>query len=211
MTTRFINLFIVMILAITAAYGQAFEGKIVYQNSYKSKISNVTDAQFGSMMGTTQEYFIKKGNYKTESNGTFLQWQLYVNADNKLYAKMANSPAVLWNDGSVNTDEVLKAEINRNAADILGYECDELIMTCKSGVQKYYFSSKLKVDPKSFENHKFGNWSEYISRSGALPLKISIDNPQFVLESVATEIKPMKLDNALFKLPPDAKLEKSPY
>ena len=39
----------------------------------------------------------------------------------------------------------------------------------------------------------------------------SIDNPQFILESVATEIKPMKLDDALFKLPPDAKLEKSPY
>ena len=68
MTTRFIILFTVIILSITMVYGQTFEGKIVYQNSYKSKISNVTDAQFGSMMGTTQEYFIKKGNYR-ETNG----------------------------------------------------------------------------------------------------------------------------------------------
>lgn len=211
MTARLINLLTVMIMAITAATGQTFEGKIVYQNSYKSKMPNVTDAQFGSMMGTTQEYFIKKGNYKTQSDGTFLQWQLYVNDDNKLYTKTANSPAVFWNEGAVNTDEVLKTEINRNATEILGHKCDELVMTCKSGVQKYYFSNKLKVDPKLFENHKFGNWSEYISRSGALPLKISIDNPQFVLESVATEIKPMKLEDALFRLPPDTKVEKSPY
>mgnify|MGYP000055868459 CR=1 FL=1 len=211
MISRLANVLMIVVLCAGSAFGQAFEGKVTYQTSYKSKMPNVTDEQFSSMMGTTQEYFIKGGAYKTSSNGSMLQWQLYVNADNKLYSKMSNAPAVWWNDGNVSTDEVLKTEINRNATDILGYKCDEFIMTCKSGVQRYYFNHKLKVDPKSFDKHKFGNWNVYISNTGALPLKMSIDNPQFVMESVAVEVKPMKLDDEFFKLPPDIKTEKSPY
>lgn len=211
MNSKLGTLLVVLALSVGSAYGQMFEGKIVYQTSYKSKMPNVTDEQFSSMMGTTQEYFIKGGSYKTTSNGAMLQWQLYDNAENKLYSKMANAPAVWWNDGAVSTDEVLKTGINRNATEILGYKCDELVMTCKSGVQRYYFSNKLKVDPKSFDKHKFANWNVYISNTGALPLKMSIDNPQFVMESVAVEVKPMKLDDEFFKLPADIKTEKSPY
>ncbi len=69
----------------------------------------------------------------------------------------------MWNDGAVNPDSVLKTELNKEVVDILGYKCDELILTCKSGVQKYYFNSKLQIDPKLFENHKFGNWYQYLS------------------------------------------------
>lgn len=124
---------------------------------------------------------------------------------------MANSPAVLWNDATVNPDEVLKAEINKNVLEILGLQCDELVLTCKSGLQKYYFNSKWKIDSKLFENHKFGNWYEFLSRANAVPLKIIIDNAQFLLEAIATEISEQKIENAVFVLPANVKLEKSPY
>jgi len=80
-----------------------------------------------------------------------------------------------------------------------------------SGIQKYYFNTKLRVDPKLFEKHKYGNWNEVISRTSALPLKMTIDTPQFTLESTATEITPIKLDDKIFELPADSKVEKSPY
>jgi len=163
------------------------------------------------MMGTTQEFFIKGGNYKSTMNGTLVLWQLYVNQDNKLYTKMSNVQSILWNDGAVNTDEVLKSEINKNAIEILGHMCDELILTCKSGIQKFYFSSKLKIDPALYANHKFSNWNEVIAKSSSLPLKIILDNHQFGLESIATSITPMSLDDKLFELPAGSKLEKSPY
>lgn len=203
--------FLFAFLLNTAAMGQFFEGRIVYENNYQSKLPNMTDQQFTAMMGTTQEFHIKGGNYKSSFNGTLLQWQLYSNTDNKLYTKMAGSPAIRWNDGAVNTDEVLKAEMNRGAVEILGYACDELILTCKNSVQKYYFSSHLKADVKLFEDHKLYNWYEFISRSNALPLKMIINNQQFVLECTAVEIKAMSLDNTLFQLPAGSKLEKSPY
>ena len=149
--------------------------------------------------------------YKSVANGSFFQWQLYVNKDNKLYIKMANSDSLLWNNAATNKDEILKVELNKNVLEILDYKCDELILTCKSGIQKYYFNTKLSVDAKLFVNHKYGNWYDFVSRSNSSPLKSVVDNEQFTLESIATEVKEMKLDKAFFELPTDAKTMKSPY
>jgi len=209
--TSIFRIFFFLTISSVVCPGQSFEGKVTYETAYKSKIPNVTDALYTEMMGKSQEYNLKNGNYRTTSNGTFLQWQLYLNKDNKLYTKFSNSASVLWNDGAVNPDSVLKTEFNKEIIDILGYKCDELILTCRSGIQKYYFNSKLKIDPKLFENHKFGNWYQYLSHSQAVPLKMILDNVQFSVVIVATAIQPQKIDDQLFLLPADAKLEKSPF
>ena len=203
--------FLLAILFAIPSFGQAFEGKIVYQSTYKSKTPNMTDEQFAAMLGSTQEYFIKNGDYKTVTNGSLVLWQLYVNKDNKLYTKMSNSETAYWNDGAVNPDEVLKAAINKNVAEILGYPCDEVVLTCKSGLQKYYFNTKLSVDITLFTNHKFGNWYDYLLKANSLPLKMIIDNAQLSFESLATEVTPMKLDKAFFELPANTATTKSPY
>jgi hypothetical protein len=208
---RTINLLTLLLTTITLASAQNFEGKIIYKNEYKSKIPNVPNEQFASMMGTTWEYYIKEGNFKTTTDGTFFQWQLYINKDNKLFNKMSNSAAVLWNDGSVNPDEVIKSELNKGVVNILGYQCDELILTCKSGVQKYYFSPELKVNGGHFEKLKFGNWDVIMAKTNGLPLKMIIETPQFSIESLATVVTPMKLEDKMFELPADSKVEKSPY
>jgi hypothetical protein len=208
--TKTITFLLATLFAITS-FGQTFEGKIVYKNTYKSKMPNVTDDQLTIMMGSTQEYFIKNGDYKSVTNSSIFQWQLYVNKDNKLYNKMANSETLLWNDGATNPDEIFKAELNVGVTEILGYKCDELVLTCKSGTQKYYFNTKLSLDTKLFVNHKFGNWYDFLSKSNSLPLKSIVDNGQFTLESVAIEIKEMKLDKTLFDLPADVKTMKSSY
>lgn len=203
--------FMLVTLISVSAVAQNFEGKINYQNTFKSKIPNVTDEMLTQMMGTSLEYNMKEGNYKTISNGTFLLWQLYLQKENKVYSKFSNSNSIFWNDGAENKDEVLDIVLNRKALEILGNQCDELILTCKSGIQKYYFTPKYKVDPKFFENHKFGNFYAYVLKSQAVPLKITIDNVQFSMESVATSIEEQKIDHALFALPENATLEKNPY
>ena len=208
--TKTITFLLGTLFAITS-FGQTFEGKIVYKNTYKSKMPNVTDEQFTTMMGSTQEYFIKNGDYKSVANGSFFQWQLYVNKDNKLYSKMANSEKLLWNDGATNSDEILKAEVNKSVIEVLGYKCDELVLTCKSGIQKFYFNLKFSVDTKLFVNHKFGNWYDFLLKTNSLPLKTIVDNGQFSLESIATEIKEMKLEKPVFDLPTDLQTMKSPY
>jgi hypothetical protein len=207
------KLLLVLVLSLSSVSGfsQTFEGEIIYINSFKTKNEKITDQQWTSILGSTQEYFIKEGDYKSVTKGAFFQWQQYSNKDNKIYTKMSNSEIAFWNDGSIQGDEVLKAEVNKNVIEILGYKCDEVILTCKSGVQKYYFNSKLSVDPKLFSNHKFGNWFDYLSKSGALPLKTIIETAQFTMESIAIEVKPMKLDSKIFELPAGIKTEKSSF
>lgn len=190
---------------------QNFEGEIIYKNSYSSKISTISDQQLNGMLGNITEYYIKGGNYKTVTNGTFLQWQLYINKDNKLYNKFAIAETLLWNDCSKNPTEVVKTEIKKGVLSILGYVCDEVTLTCKNGLQKYYFSSKLKVNAKAFANHNFYNLNTYLALAHAVPLKTVIEIDQFTLENEATEIKQMKLDDKFFELPANAETAPSPY
>ena len=190
---------------------QNFEGIIIYKNSFKSKSPNVTDMQFEQMMGSREEFYIKNGDYKSVRNGTFYQWSLYVNKENKFYSKLSNSDTLYWDDAGSNTDTVLKVEVNREAINILGYKCDELILTCKNGIQKHYFNSKLHVDPNLYVKHKFANWYDYLLKSQSLPLKSIVEYEQFILEMVATEVKEMKLSESFFDLPINSKSKKNPY
>ena len=198
------------VFTVLFTFGQAFEGKIVYTNNFKSKNQQIPDQQWQTMLGSTQEYFIKGGNYKSVANGKLMQWQLYLNKDNKLYVKMSNSEKAIWNDGNIRGDEVLKTEVNKEVTEILGYKCDEVVLTCKSGVQKYYFNTKISVDSKLFVNHKFGNWYQFLSLSNALPLKMVIETTQFTITSTATEVKASKLDDNLFQLPSGIQTMQSP-
>ncbi len=202
---------ILMTVISVTVFGQTFEGKITYQNSYISKLPNVQDQQFNSMMGTTQEYIIKGGDYKSSSNGTLVQWQLYINKDNKLYNKMSNSETIFWNDGITNPDSIISVVINKGVTEILGYKCDEVVLTCKSGVQKYYFNQKIAVDISLFKNHLYGNWYDFLKVSKSLPLKSIIETQQVTVVSEATDIKEMKLDDKEFRLPENAKTAKSSY
>jgi hypothetical protein len=206
----FATLIITSFITFTS-FAQNFEGEIVYQNTYKSKIPSLTDERFTSMMGATQEYFIKDGWYKSVSNGTLLQWQIYIPMDNKMYTKMSNNEAALWTDAAANSDSVISEVLNKAVIDILGYKCDELILQCKSGTQKYYFSSKLGIDSKLFINHKYGNWYAYVSRSNAVPLKMEIDNAQFTLTCTASKVQAQKLAASVFQLPAGISTSKSPY
>src|SRR6478736_2624995 len=116
------NRIILIVLLITTAFvahAQYFEGQITYQNKFKSKLPNVSDDQFNAMMGSVQEYYVKGGDYKTTANGSFFQWQIYLNKDNKLYNKFANSETLLWIDGASNNDEVVMVDYNKDVITIL--------------------------------------------------------------------------------------------
>ena len=202
---------IAFIFASVSAFSQAFEGGILYMNSVKSKNKKITDAQYTQMFGSQIEYFIKQGNYKYLSNGTIAQCQLYNNKENKVYTKLANSETVYWNDAAVDSEVILKSEVKKHSTVILKYLCDELILTCKSGVRKYYYTPQFVVNPVLFANHKYGNVYEVYKTSKSIILKTIIETPDCVMETVATQIKKKVLDNKVFYLPPTVKAVKSPF
>lgn len=101
-------------------------------------------------------------------------------------------------------------ETQKDQAEILGYKCDALVVNTKTGKAKYYFSKKIEVDPKSYDNHQYGNWALVIEQIKSLPIKIEIETPQFILVSVATEVKEMELEDSFFDLP-EVPAKKGPY
>lgn len=206
------QLLIILFISITStATAQSFEGKIIYQVSYKSKHPNVKDEQFNAMMGTVQEYIIKGADYKSSFNGTTFQWQQYDSKTNKLYNKMTNSKSIQWMDAGTNDDKVLNVKLNKGVTEVLGHKCDELILTCNSGVQKYYFNEKLAVDVSLFKNHLYSNWYEYLKIAKSLPLKSIIESPQYIVERIATEIIEMELGDKEFQVPDKGKVANKPY
>jgi hypothetical protein len=193
------------------AYGQRFEGRIIYHNTYTTKLANVTTDEWNDNMGSMEEYLIGDSDYKVTTNGRLFEWQLYNNRANKIYTKMANTEYIYWNDAGVDEDSVLQVQVNKSDTVVLGYKCDELILTCSTGIQKYYFNSKLGISAKLFAKHKFGNWNQYLTIANAVPLETIIDNEQFTMVSVAVEIKSTHIDKKEFTLPEDAKTVQSPY
>ena len=199
-----------LVLTTTFCSAQLFEGRVVYENTYESKNTQFPSEKLQEMMGDNQTYLYKDGDYKSIMNGKFMEWQLYRNQENKLYRKMANSELAFWNDAALNTDSVLSFEINRNVIEILGYKCDELVLNCTSGTQKYYYSRKLAIDAKLFENHTYGNWHSFLEKAKAIPLKMVVDNPELTLTSIAISVEPMALSKSEFELPEKMATTKSP-
>jgi len=190
---------------------QNFEGKIVYRNSYISKLPQVQDIQFTAMMGSVQEYFIKGGNYKSVTNGTFAQMQFYIQSDNRLYSKFAISDTLFWTDAVNDSDPVSKFSVLKDQEIVMGIRCDAIVIETKSGKATYYFNTMYAVDPYQYKNHRFGNWAFLMDKIKALPLKIVMENSQFKLVSIATEVKEQELDSNMFKLPDGTVIKPSPF
>lgn len=169
----------------------------------------MTDDQFNQVMGTVNEYYIKGEKYKSVLNGSFIQMQLYDPSTNRLYNKTAFTDTLYWYDASTNASPVIDFEVVEGQKEILGYKCDVLTLNTESGKEVYYYNPELKVDPRDYENHNFGNWSFIMSKTKSLPLRVEIDNQQFTSVFEVVKVESIELEDNLFELP-DLPTTKSP-
>lgn len=179
---------------------QDFEGMIVYSVNYESKSSDVTSDQLNSLMGTKQWYAIKGGNYKSVFNGNFIKLQIYRSDENRNYSLTAKSDILYYEDYSENKDKALSYEIKKNQDTIMGVPCDLIIVKAEKSKTFYYFNSSYKVNPELFKGHNYGNWYYMVSKTEALPLKTIMETEQFIMTSIATEVKPMQLKDNVFEI-----------
>lgn len=198
-----------LILIALNTTAQTFEGKITYANDYQSKLANLKSEQLNAMMGTKQDYYIKGSNYKSVFNGAFTKMQLYKASENKSYTLTEKNDTLYWEDYSINKDEAVKYELQKNKETVLGITCDVLIVEAKKSKTYFYFNSKYSVNPELFKQHNYGNWFYTISKTKALPLKTVYETDQFILTSTATEIKEQKLEDNFFELLDKKKVAKA--
>jgi len=192
-----------------AGSAQSFEGKVIYHTTYESNMAGVSTEQLTKMAGDTCKYYMKGGNYRSDLNGTYYIWQIYINRDNKLYNKFSNSGTIRWDDGAINKDTIYKVQLNKGVTEILGYKCDELIFTCKSDTEKYYFTSKFHINSDLYTKQVYQNWYDYLKIAKAMPLKMVMTSKDINVSMVAVDITPMKIDESMFTLPEGAEIEKN--
>lgn len=197
---KFILLFS-LLFCFMYSFCQSFEGEVVYSIKYKSKLPGLTDEQLTDLAGDRQEYFIKQGKYKSVMNGHIITMQLYDDVENRIYNKTPKSDTLYWFSASVNNDTVVKYEMVRADTVLLGKKCNILKVYTASGVSTYYYSSEYAIDSNRFIEHKYGNWGFYVGKTGAISLKMVVDNKQFFMESVAVEIKALALKDSFFEVP----------
>ncbi|HRN46455.1 MAG TPA: hypothetical protein PKW69_00365 [Niabella sp.] len=205
-------LLFLIISPIRAVLGQTFEGKITYQISCKSNLKDYSDEEVCAGAPSTQEYFIKNGNYKfLFSDSSDYQWMLYNNKENKIYTKTSWTDTIYWRDPTKDIDTVLEVKSNKKVINILGLLCDEVIFICKEQIHKFYYNPQISVDKDFFINHKYGNLYDFYKISNSLVLKEIIEYKYFTLESVAIEIRQMEVSEDAFKFPSTFVTSENPY
>lgn len=192
------------------AFSQSyFEGEVIYSNKFTSKVDNLTSLQLETIVGNRQEYFIRNGDYRSQTNGYGIVLQIYNASTNRIYNKTTKSDTLYWFDASANLDKVISFEIVKNREEILEVMCDALILKTTATVTTYYYNRKYKADADLYTNHQFGNWYYMLTKTSALPLKTVIENQQFIMESTAIEIKPMSLSDRYFVIKEGTALKQS--
>ena len=191
-------------------YAQSFEGIVSYDVLVKSKGEDTPNQMMSNMMGTKWTYYYKGQNYRTTTNGVLVKEQIYDPLKQKLFTLMSNE--WLWNDVTVLSNPVLSWQITENAMEVFGLPCNELYMETQSGIHRYYYNATYTLPKSGFENHHYGNWSDFISKTGALPLKSITESNGFIFEVTVTEIDTTTaLSDSIFFLPQNVKVRKSPY
>jgi len=129
---------LLLLISPIVCFSQIFEGKITYANSYKSKSPQLKDGQLGAMMGTTQDYYIKGGDYKSVFNGSFVKMQLYKTTDNRSYTLTGKSDSLYWVDYGKNKDIATRFEVEKGKETVMGVLCDVLIVYTPKSKTYYY-------------------------------------------------------------------------
>jgi hypothetical protein len=199
------NLITLILLCITtiALAQKSFEGEVVYSISVTSNTPGVTNKQFSDLLGTKMNYYMKAANYKSIFNGKLGYWSMYIDKDKKFYEKTSKNGnnLIVWNEVNINHDTVSKIDLKKNDTTILGYQCDKVVFTCKSGLQTFYFNSRFEVDPNLYINDQEGLWYAFLEKSRSLALKQVIDNRLFTLTLTAISVERKQLDDKFFELP----------
>ncbi|ATL49346.1 hypothetical protein COR50_20395 [Chitinophaga caeni] len=181
---------------------QDFTGKIVYANTYYSKVDDMTDAQYSTLFGSKTQFYIKNGNIKESFNGIALRMQVFRSDSNKLFFYKANTDYPLSIKPVNDKDSMMKVIIGEDAdtINVLGKRCHKVIIESNNGKVTYYFNNDIQIDPSYFRDYKLNSFDIFTQMTHSLPLKIVLETSEYTKESTAIEMTPLSLQDEFFEI-----------
>ncbi len=208
------NLFLVSLFFTFSlvTYGQNFEGSITYkletQNPNPEMISEedfqkMLKETFGERGYIVQNYFYKGSNYISEMDvGKEVGFMAYNSEDGLLYSWQKDAETAVTLDSKKFMDEFVEILESEETETILDILCSSIIVKSKFGEMKiWYNKDQFKMDPKLYEEHKYGHWNEILKRIECLPLKIEQKGLMGQLTQTAIEFKAEAVEDSKFAIP----------
>jgi hypothetical protein len=133
---------------------------------------------------------------------------LFNNDEHISYLKFAKNDTIRKLKSDVKNETVLDFSILKNADEVLGKNCDVLILKAEANggtwERRYSYTSDLNIDASSFSNYKYNSTAFIYEKLNALPLRIELIWKDRKITYTATAIKRRKLDDSFFAFAPNA-------
>lgn len=210
---RFIMLLITVLSLKTFSQNQnmeSFEGIIIYENNFQSKIDSISDEHFENAYGKQTKYIIaKNGDYINLYKGSYITIQLFKKIEDRVYTLLNNRDTIFYNMVTEKRGSISKLKTIRNSEEVLGKSCNELSFVTENSKYHYFYNDEYFIDSNLYSNHYLGSWDEIVKTTKSFPMKVILENKHFIMTSTAVSIKKGAVNKKLFTLPPNISISKS--
>ncbi len=195
---KFQVLFLFIICISCKRETEFFTGEILYNYSFSELNGKDITEQMVRYYGRENHFFINAKNYKSYNENSKITG-LYNSSSNTYYMFLENNSVEKLDASKVTTSSPLVTKLPEKEK-VLGYECSAINIESDSRTITYYYSPKVKVNPKPFLHHKLNEWGLFlIASDGALPLKwVETDLVGIIRTAVAVKIRPVQLNDSDF-------------
>ena len=215
----FIAILFYLSLSPFCSVAQSFEGKLTYKIDFavlpKMEKMGVTKEIIAEKMKEEGRWHEQQEIYYSEDGFFFCQydnddhmWQIYRPDSNKHYTIIDTSDLCTVLDISVDLESKhtnKEPQIIQLDTTLMVFDrpCKAIRIKWKTGYYDYVYSEGfLKVNPANFKNYKYDGWSQYLERSGCLPLMIvKVVNGMMKNTLTLVEVEEINVDHALFQVP----------
>ncbi len=194
-----VTLFLALPLVSFTVKEEYFAGKIVYNIVYLSTKDGSPYSKPNYDFSPQQTYYTDAKNYKSYRADGKLE-QLYNAKDNAYYycGIVDNSVTIIDAGQGYGAAEVVKSSAKET---ILGYECSSITLKKIDSETTYFYSDKIKINPRPFLKHYLGNWNQYVyETNGALPLKYVVKSKDYTMVATASSVEKMKFGKKFFDI-----------
>lgn len=209
------NKLIIMILILISfdTFSQdkeSFEGIIIYENIFESKVDSISSSHFENAYGKQTKYVLdKNGDYINLYKGSYITIQLFKKKDDIIYTVLTGRDTIFYNKTTEKIDDISNIKQTKKQISVLDKNCDEITYETSTTKYKYYYSNEFFIDPKLYSNHYLGNWNKIVEITKSFPMKVILETDYFIMTSTAISVKKGTVEKRLFSLPPNIPVSKA--
>jgi len=182
------------------AQENSFEGIIEYQVDIKSKINSISDETVKTVSGygNSIKIYFKDGKYYRISG--FVEEYLGFNP-NQTILKYKNRDTLYSYYDTTDNHLPIQLKHTTKKATIADYACKHMRLTRGKEACDIYYAPDLQQNASKLINFSGGIFYRFAVETGAVWLKMTIENEIGISTFTAIKIKKTKVDDQLFQLP----------